>query len=169
MKMKTVIRSILTLFVSLLPGLIISVNSHAWSFSFDDIDWSNSTGSGSYYRSGDYYGYDNNQHVRNMRIVKGQDHDNFYLYIELQGLTPQEVEIQREGNSLAIRQLSGRKESSESRNSYRAWESFSSFTRRLSLPPGADPDATKMTREHQANTIRLTIPKLPMRPWGRGY
>jgi HSP20 family molecular chaperone IbpA len=143
--------------------LLASANSYSWSFAFDDMQWSESTGSGSGYRSGDY------QSSHNIRMIKDQDYANYYLYIELQGLTAEEVDIQRQGMGISIRQVRGRMEEQESRDYYRSWQSYSSFSRRLTLPPDADPDSSKMTRENHENYIRLTIPKRPLQLRRSGY
>jgi len=139
-------------FITFLAVFSISANTHAWySFSSDDVQWSDRSGSA--YGPGDY------QPPQHMRIMKNHDFSNYYLYIELEGIKPEEVDIQRQGPRITIRQVRGRMEESESRDSYRTVSSYSSFTRRLKLPPDADPDMSKMKRENNDNFIRLAIPK----------
>ena len=99
-----------------------------------------------------------------MRVIKHRDYYNYYIFIELAGIKPEEVDIQRQGPQIRIRQVRGRMEESETANSYRSYESFSSFSRRLTLPPDADPDESKMQRENKENVIRVTIPKRIDRP-----
>ncbi len=149
-------------FITFLAVFSISANTHAWySFSSDDVQWSDRSGSA--YGPGDY------QPPQHMRIMKNHDFSNYYLYIELEGIKPEEVDIQRQGPRISIRQVRGRMEESESRNVYRATQSYSSFTRRLTLPPDADPDLSKMKRENKEHVIRLTIPKRAYNPRGSGY
>ena len=137
-------------FITFLSGLIISANSHAsWSFSLDDKEWSDRSNHGS----------NTYPSPQQLRIVQFHDFYNYHLYIELAGIKPEEVDIQRQGPRISIRQVRGRMEESESRDTYRSYQSYSSFTRRLTLPPDADPDMSKMKRENKENFIHLTIPK----------
>jgi len=146
------------IFLIFLAGLTISANSHAWwSFSFDDLQWSD--------RSGSVYGPGKPITPVYLRVMQDQDFSNYYLYIKFEGLKPEEIDIQRQGPRISIRQVRGRIEESESKDGYRSYQSHSSFTRRLTLPPDADPDVAKMKRENQENFIRLTIPKLVYQPW----
>ncbi len=153
-------------FITFLAGFTISANTHAWwSFPFDDLEWSDRSGSG----SGSFSGPGNYQPPQHLRIIQDQDFSNFYVYIELKGIKPEEVDIQRQGPRISIRQVRGRMEKSESREVYRSFQTYSSFTRRLTLPPDADPDMSKMKRENNENFIRLTIPKRAYHPRGSGY
>lgn len=139
-------------FITFLTGYAISANTHAWwSFPLDDLEWSD--------RSGSVYVPGNDQPPQYLRIMQDQDFSNYYVYIELEGIKPEEVDIQRQGPRISIRQVRGRMEESESGDVYRSFQSYSSFTRRLTLPPDADPDMSKMKRENKKNFIRLTIPK----------
>lgn len=147
----------ITAFITFLAVLIISANAHAsWSFSLDDQEWSDHSN----YDSGTY------SSPQQLRIVRFHDFYNYYLYIELAGIKPEEVDIQRQGPGITIRQIRGRMEESESRDAYRSFQSYSSFTRRLTLPPDAEPDISKMKRENKGKFIRLTIPKRAYHPWG---
>ncbi|MCU7799298.1 MAG: Hsp20/alpha crystallin family protein [gamma proteobacterium symbiont of Lucinoma myriamae] len=147
--------------ITFLSVLTISANSHAWwSFPLDDLQWSNH--SGSVYGHGDY------QPPQYLRIMQHQDFSNYYVYIEIQGIKPQEVDIQRYGPRISIRQVRGRMEESEAANVFRSLRSYSSFTRRLTLPADADPDMSKMIRENNENSISLTIPKRAYHSWGSG-
>lgn len=144
-------------FIICLVGLTIGGNIHAWwSFSLDDIEWSDR--SGSIYGPGDY------QTPQHLRIMQDQDFSNYYLHIGLEGIKPEEVDIQRQGPRISIRQVRGRMEESEFGNVYRSFQSYSNFTRRLTLPPDADPELSKMKRENKENYIRLTIPKRAYHP-----
>ena len=128
--------------------IIISFDAHAWmSFDLDDMQWSN--------RSGSIYGAQSQQ----LRIIKGQDFSNYYLYIELSGIKPDEVNIQRQGLNIIIEQQRGRMEKNQTENYYSSYKTYSSFTRRLTLPPDAEIDPLKMKQENKDNVIRLTIPK----------
>ena len=139
-------------FITFLTGFTICINTHALGvLSFDDLEWSN--------RSGSVYGSSDYQPPQHLRIVQFHDFSDYYLYIELEGIKPEEVDIQRQGPRITIRQVRGRMEESESRDSYRSVSSYSSFTRSLTLPPDADPDISKMQRENNDNYIRLKIPK----------
>ena len=137
-----------------LATLAISANTYAWSFSFDDAQWSDGSG----------YGQGQNQAPRSMHVIKDRDYHNYYLYIELAGIKPEEVDIQRQGPRITIRQVRGRIEETETANTYRSYESFSSVSRRLTLPPDADPDESKMQRENKENVIRVTIPRRIYQP-----
>ena len=138
-------------FISFLAGVVISTNTHAWwSFPFDDLEFSNH--SGSVYGSNDYQ-------PQYLRIVKWHDFSNYYLYIELEGIKSEEVDIQRQGLQISISQVRGRMDEHESEDRYSSYQSYSSFTRRLTLPPDVDPDMSKMKRENNENFIRLAIPK----------
>ena len=137
-------------FITFLAGFTISINTHAW-WSFDDLQWSD--------RSGSVYGHGDYQPPQHLRIMQDQDFSDYYVYIELGGIKPEEVDIQRQGPRISIRQVRGRMEESEYGDVYRSFQSYSSFTRRLTLPPDADPDMSKMKRENKENYIRLTIPK----------
>ena len=149
-------------FITFLAGFSISANTHAWySFSSDDVQWSDRSGSA--YGPGDY------QPPQYLRIMQDQDFSNYYVYIELEGIKPEEVDIQRQGAQISIRQVRGRMEESESGNVYKSFQSYSSFTRRLTLPPDADPDLSKMKRENEEHVIHLTIPKRAYSPRGSGY
>ena len=149
-------------FITFLAGFTISANTHAWlSLSLDDLEWSDR--SGTVYGSGDY------RPPQHLRIIQDQDFSDYYVYIELEGIKPEEVDIQRQGSRITIRQVRGRMEESESRDVYRSFQSYSSFTRRFTLPPDADPDMSKMKRENKENFIRLTIPKRAYNPRGSGY
>ena len=149
-------------FITFLLGFTISTNSHAWwSFSSNDLQWSD--------RSGSTYGSSNYQPPQHLRIVQHQDFSDYYVYIELEGIKPEEVDIQRHGPQISIRQVRGRMEESQSGDVYRSFQSYSSFTRRLTLPPDADPDMSKMERENKDNYIRLRIPKRAYHPQGSGY
>lgn len=149
---------IIAFLILLFSGLTLTVNSHAWwSFSFDDLQWSD--------RSGSVYGPGEPRVPVSMRVMQDQDFANYYLLIKFEGLKPEEIDIQRQGPRISIRQMRGSIEESESGNVYRQYQSFSSFTRRLTLPPDADPDVSKMKRENQENFIRVTIPKLVYKPW----
>ncbi len=139
-------------FIIFLTGFTISLNTHALGvWSFDDLEWSN--------RSGPVYGSSDYQPPQHLRIVQFHDFSNYYLYIELGGIKPEEVDIQRQGPRITIRQVRGHMEKSESRDSYRSVSSYSSFTRNLTLPSDADPDISKMQRENNDNYIRLKIPR----------
>ena len=133
-----------------LTGMIFSTNTNAWWTDSTEVQWSSRNGT---------FNTSRNYQPQQLRIVKGHDFSNYYLYIELAGLQPEEIDIQRQGPRLMIRQIRGRLEENESDYSYRSYESFSSFTRRLMLPLNADPDPSKMIRENKENFIRLTIPK----------
>ena len=148
-------------FILFLAGFTTSTNTHAWwSFPFDDLEWSNR--SGSVYGTGDY------QPPQDLRIVQFHDFSNYYAYVELKGIKPEEVDIQRQGLRITFRQVRGRMEENESANAYSSFQSYSSFTRRLTLPPDADQDISKMKRENNENFIRLTIPKRVYLPLGSG-
>lgn len=139
-------------FITFLFGVTITTNAPAWwSFALDELEWSD--------RSGSVYGPGEYQAPTSLRIVKDQDRSNYYVYMELQGIKPEEIDIQRQGPRIIIRQVRGRMEETESEGEYRSYQSYSSFTRRLTLPPDAEPDNSKMVREHKENFIRLTIPK----------
>jgi len=139
-------------FITFLSVITISVNTHAWfSFPFDDLEFSN--------RSGSFYRSEDSQPPQLLRIVKGHDFSNYYVYIELEGIKPEEVDIQRQGPRISIRQVRGRKNEHESEDRYSSYQSYSSFTRHLTLPPDVDPDMSKMKRENNDNFIRLAIPK----------
>ena len=133
-----------------LAGCTISTNTFAWwSFSYDDTSWSDRSG----------YGSRNYQPRQQMRIIKEQDYMNYYLIIQLEGIKPEEVDIQRQGPRISIQQVRGRMEENQSEYYYSSYQSYSSVSRRLTLPPGADPDVSKMKRENQEGFVRLTIPK----------
>jgi len=55
-------------------------------------------------------------------------------------------------------------EKNESKSGYSSFQSYSSITRRLTLPPDADPDESKMIRENKKFFIHLTIPKRVYQP-----
>ena len=149
-------------FITFLTVFTMSANTHAWwSYSLDEQEGSE--------RSGSVYGPGNYQQPQNLRIIQDQDFSDYYVYIELGGIKPEEVDIQRQGPRISIRQVRGRMEESESRNVYRSTQSYSSFTRRLTLPPDADPDLSKMKRENEEHVIHLTIPKRAYSPRGSGY
>lgn len=149
-------------FITFLAGITICANTPAWwSFAFDELELSDSSGS--------VYNSRSDQTPQQLRIVKDQDFSNFYAYIELKGIKPEEIDIQRQGPRITIRQIRGRMEESESTDYYRSYQSYSSFTRRLTLPPDADPDSSKMKRENKENIIRLTIPKRVYQPGRPGY
>jgi HSP20 family molecular chaperone IbpA len=150
------------IFITFLAGFTISTNTHAWWPSpFDDLEWSER--SGSVYGKGDY------QSPQYLRIMQNQDFSNYYVSIELEGIKPEEVDIQRQGSLISIRQIRGRMEQSESGDVYRSFQSYSSFTRRFTLPPDADPELSKMKRENKENFIRITIPKRTDDSQGAGY
>lgn len=149
-------------FITFLAGFTMTANIHAWRSSpFDDMEWSDSSAS--------VYGSNDFQPPKHLRVIQDQDFSNYYVYIELEGIKPEEVDIQRQGPRISIRQVRGRMEESESRDFYRSFQSYSSFTRRLTLPPDAEPDIAKMERENKENIIRLTIPKRTYNPRGSGY
>ena len=146
-------------FITCLVSGIISADTHAWwSFSLDEMSD----------RSGPY-GQNTYQTPQQLRVIKDQDFSNYYVYIELEGIKPEEVDIQRQGSQISIRQMRGRMEETQSENFYRSYQSYSSFTRRLSLPPDADPDMSKMKRENKDNLIRVVIPKQVYHPQGTGH
>ena len=91
--------------------------------------------------------------------MKWHDFSHYYLYIELEGIKSEEVDIQRQGLQISISQVRGRMDEHESEDRYSSYQSYSSFTRRLTLPPDVDPDMSKMKRENNDNFIRLAIPK----------
>ncbi len=98
-------------FITFLAGFSISANTHAWTpFQFDDLQWSE--------RSGSVYGSGNYQPPQQIRIMQDQDFTHYYVYIELKGIKPEEVDIQRQGPRISIRQVRGRLEESESRDSF---------------------------------------------------
>ena len=139
-------------FITFLAIFTITNDTHAWwSFPIDDLQWSD--------RSGSAYGSGNYQAPQQLRIIQDQDFSNYYIHIELQGIKPEEVDIQRQGSRIIIRQVRGHIEETESADFYRSFQSYSSFTRRLTLPPDADADISKMQRENNNNVIHLMIPK----------
>ena len=149
-------------FITFLFSFTINANTHAWgAFSFDELELSN--------RSGSIYGPGNYQSPQQIRVILDQDFSDYYVYIELEGIKPEEVDIQRQGPRISIKQVRGRLEESESDNTYSSFQSYSSFTRRLTLPPDADQDMSKMKRENKENFIRLTIPKRAHQPRSSGY
>ena len=150
------------IFITFLVGFTISSNTHAWQpFSFDDLELYDH--SGLVYSSGDH------QPPRYMRIIQNQDFSHYYVYIGLEGIKSEEVDIQRQGSRISIRNVKGRMEKNESSSGYSSFQSYSSVTRRLTLPPDAEPDVSKMIRENKEGFIHLTIPKRVYQPRSSGY
>ncbi|MCW8929603.1 MAG: Hsp20/alpha crystallin family protein [Gammaproteobacteria bacterium] len=139
------------IFIIFLASFIVNINSYAeWSYSLDITEGTNSSG---------LYNSSHIQPPQHLRIVRFQDLSDFYIYIELVGIKPEEIDIQRQGTQIIIRQIRGHMEETESEGRYQSFQSYSSFTRRLNLPPNADPDISKMKRINEKNYIRLMIPK----------
>lgn len=140
------------IFIIFLTGFATSSFTYAWwVFPLNDLEFSD--------HSGYIKGSGDNQAPQHLRIVQFHDFSNYYAYVELRGIKPEEVDIQRQGAQITFRQVRGRMEENESKDAYSSFQSYSSFTRRLILPADADPDISKMNRDNHENFIRLTIPK----------
>lgn len=73
-------------FITFLSVITISANTHAWFlFPFDDLEFSN--------RSGSFYRAEDSQPPQLLKIVKGHDLSNYYVYIELEGIKTEEVDF----------------------------------------------------------------------------
>lgn len=103
--------------------------------------------------------------MRQFRVTRSADQNNYYVTVNVTGMTPQEVTVAVEGGRwLAVRTEDSREYTYENtapdRNAYARSFSYSSgsATRRFSLP--RDANMGGMQREDGENQVRIVIPRL---------
>ncbi len=85
------------------------------------------------------------------------DRDNIYLYLEVPGLTPEDIDVQVSVNSVAI--TGERKEdTTDENNTKRSEFRYGKFHRVIALPQKVRQDAVQA--KYERGILKLTFPKL---------
>jgi len=145
--------------------LMFSATTLGWSpYGYGPVPQSGPSWSGPGWTGPGPGGWQLPQQVRQLRVERSADRDNYYITILVSGMQPQGVTVTVEGDRwLAIRTEESRESSYENsaQDGSAYYRSFSyssgSSDRRISLPQDADTAA--MQREDSQGQVRITIPR----------
>ena len=94
---------------------------------------------------------------RGVRFVQDRDQDGYHLRIQLQGISPEAIQVSVQGHSLVVENRESHQvERHNERGSYHFSSASSSMRRRFPLPPDADVHALK--RSDEGGGIVITLP-----------
>ena len=103
-----------------------------------------------------YYGGDYPA-PQSIRIAKDRSEQGYVVTISLVGYQPSDLEVVRSGRWLVVQRRAADQDVQQQPGAYSFQRSYSSLSRRLTLPRDADLEATQ--REDGDGFIRLTIPR----------
>lgn len=83
----------------------------------------------------------------------------YVLKADLPGLTEQDVNIELDGNVLTVSGERKSEHEDKSKGYYRYERSYGSFSRRLTVPEGVDPEAIKASVENGVLEVRIPKPE----------
>ncbi len=86
------------------------------------------------------------------------DNDNIYLNLEVPGLTPEEIDVQVNANSVAITGERKEETTTDENGTKRSEFRYGKFHRVIALPKKIQQDAVQAKYEH--GVLKLTFPKL---------
>jgi HSP20 family molecular chaperone IbpA len=94
---------------------------------------------------------------QSVRIATDRSPEGYVVTISLTGYQPSDIEVVRAGRWLIVRRAASEAESERQPGAYRFHRSYSTFSRRVTLPRDADLEA--MQRTDGEGFIRLTVPR----------
>ena len=120
--------------------------------------WYGPPGPSPWYGSPGYYPGDYYRTPQRIRIATDRSPTGYVVTISLTGYQTSDIEVMRSGRWLVVQRAAADQDVAQQPGAYSFHRSYSTLSRRVTLPRDADLDAIQ--REDGDRFIRLTIPRL---------